>query len=707
MNYLLLLGTSSLLASLPPAAPCLTQFLATPAQVDAGQPVLLTWTLTGGAPTRLTQEDDLSGAPPLDLLGRTGRILPGVTRRQTFTLKAANEAGTCSASLTVVARGLSLLVEGGGGLRGPATFRGPAGLAMDPGGNLLVAETGASVIRRISREGLVTVLAGQPGQAGSADGPAETASFREPEGLALDARTGTLFVADTGNHTLRAITPGGQVATLAGSPGQPGAVDGQGPNARFNEPRGLAVGADGTVYVADSANELVRQVSPLDGTVTTLAGQAGTWGFLDGPGSQAQFGYPWALAVDAEQHVFVADTFNNAIRKIASGLVTTVVGTPEEEASRDGDLRTARLHFPQGIVANPAGGFLVSESGTGRIRTLDAQGVGTLALGAGLPFKDPSGLALDPGGGLWVADTGRNAVLQLGADPGPAGAPRLRDAVKVVVDPSTGGILLGDGAGHLHRVSPRGGTRPLELRNASGQPMPLKGLGGLAVDAAGTLYTVNPETAALVSISSGGLVGDVPAPPGFQRPGDLAVDSGGNLYVSDLVEATVRKVSRGGLVSLFAGTPFTPGQVDGPGEGAKFTLPAGLAVDGGDNLIVADPGAHTIRRISPLGSVTTLAGKAGEAGSADGDAVTARFNTPQGVAVDGWGNVFVADTGNATVRRISRDGTVTTVAGVPGQAQGRLGPLPGGLTPPRSVAVTAEGDLLVLCGDGLVQVTAP
>ena len=605
MNYLLLLGTSSLLASLPPSPPCLTQFRATPAQVEAGQPVLLSWTLTGGAPTSLTLEDDLSGAPALEVLGKTSRRLPGVLRRQTFTLKAANEAGTSSIALTVVARGLSLLAEEGGGpgrgeaRKGPFAFHGPAALAMDAGGDLLVAETGTHAIRRVHRDGKVTVLAGQPGQPGSEDGPSAAARFREPEGLAVDPATGT---------------------------------------------------------------------------------------------------------------VYVADTFNNAIRKITAGLVTTVAGREEEEGSQDGDLRSARFHFPEGIVARPGGGFLISDAGTGRIRTLDAQGVGTLASVAGEPFKDPSGLALDPDGGLFVADSGHHAVRQMeiaGDAAVPSRPLRFRDATKVVVDPFIGGALVADGGSRFRRVPVRGRTRALELRNVSGLPADLKGLSGLTLDSLGTLYAVDTRTAALLSISPDGLVGCPCAAGEFQRPGDLAVDSGGNVFVTDLVEATIRRVSREGMVFLFAGTPCTPGQVDGPGDGAKFNLPAGLAVDAGDNLIVADQGAHTIRKVSPTGYVTTLAGKAGEAGSADGDAVTARFDSPQGVAVDGWGNVYVADTGNGTVRKISRDGAVTTVAGVAGRTEGALGPLPGGLSQPRSVAVTGDGDLLVLCGEGLVQVTAP
>lgn len=719
MNYLMLFGAASLLATAPPPAPSITQFQATPAQVDAGQPVLLTWTLAGGAPTRLTLEDDLSGAPPMDLLGKSGRVLPGALRRQTFTLRARNASGACSASLTVVARGLSLLAGGGdpagaGGLTGATAFRAPSALAFDPAGNLIVADTGNAVIRRVSPEGRVTTLAGQPGQYGDQDGPGAAARFRDPEGLAVDPATGTIFVADPASSTIRALAPDGAVTTLAGAAGQAGAQDGVGAGARFNEPHGLAMGEGGALYVADSGNCLIRRVSTLDGTVTTLAGVPGALALQDGPALQAQFAYPWALAVDREQNVYVADTFNHAIRRLAGGTVTTLAGRPDQALSRDGDLQTAAFALPNGILVKPDGGLLVCEFGDGGLRALDATGVRTLPAGPGPPLKDPSGLALDAAGALQVADTGHNALRRVSLAQGAAGGgaagqgPGL-GAPKVVVDPVTGAVLAGDAGGRIQQLPARGAPRTLEVQPAFGREVALKGLGGFTVDGAGTIFAVNLEADALLAISPDGValpVADL-ARAGAHRPVDLAADSGGSLFVTDAVGATVLRVSPQGTAAVFAGTPLKPGTQDGPGEEATFTLPMGIAVDAGDNLIVADTGAHTIRKLSPTGYVTTLAGKAGEPGCRDGGPGEARFDAPEGVAVDGAGDVFVADTGNGTVRRIGPDGTVSTVAGVPGRPGTALGPLPGGLNRPRSLAVTPEGDLVVLCGEGVVQITAP
>ena len=721
-----LIGNLSLWACLalqgtqPLAPPCITQFQATPGLVEAGQPVLLSWTLAGGAPSHLTLEDDLSGSPPRDLTGRSRWLLGGALRRQTFTLKAANAAGSCQARFTVVSRGLSLLAGAGGPgradeLRGLAAFRLPTALAMDGAGNLIIADSGNATIRQMTPGGRITTLAGQSGQKEAKDGPGLAARFQDPEGLAVDPARGVIYVADCGNQTIRAIAPGGEVSTIAGAPGQAGMADGRGAEARFNDPRGLAVGEDGALYVADSGNNLIRRIALADRVVTTLAGTTGAWGTADGPSASAQFAYPWALAVDGDHTVYVADLFNNSIRKIASGQVTTLAGTGEA-GSKDGALQTAEFHYPTALQVRKDGSLLVCDSGDGRIRSVDPSGVATCATGLAEPFKDPMGMALDGSGGFYVADTGHDAIYHLGAGPAtrigcaPASADpgNLSGASKVVLAPAGLEAWVADRGGRLRAVAATGVARLLELRPSLGQEDALKGLGGFTVDGNGTIFAVNQEAASLLAIAPGGWVRTVAAAgESFQRPVDVAVDGAGNLYVTDAGEATVRRVSCEGMVSVFAGSPLQTGTVDGPGDQARFVSPAGIAMDAGGDLYVADPGAHTIRMISPTGYVTTLAGHPGEPGSNDGDAATARFNAPEGVAVDDAGNVFVADTGNGTVRRIGPDGRVTTLAGRPGRPGGVLGPLPGSLSQPRSLAVKPDGDLLVLSADGLIQITAP
>jgi sugar lactone lactonase YvrE len=196
-----------------------------------------------------------------------------------------------------------------------AQFQGRAGLAVDRAGNVYVADTINHRIRRISPEGEVTTLAGRPEAgyaAGYADGPAAEAKFQDPRSVAVD-EAGNVYVTDAGNHCIRVIAPDGQVTTLAGAK-EPGYVDGQGSEARFNFPRGIAMDAEGNLYVADMANHCIRKITP-DGTVTTLAG-SGEPGNADGPAGEAQFRVPEGITVDADGNLIVADTGNHRIRKV-------------------------------------------------------------------------------------------------------------------------------------------------------------------------------------------------------------------------------------------------------------------------------------------------------------------------------------------------------------------------------------------------------
>jgi serine/threonine-protein kinase len=197
-----------------------------------------------------------------------------------------------------------------------AFFRTPANLAVDAAGIVYVADTNNHRIRLIRPDGTVGTLAGQlkPGMvSGYADGPAAEAKFNSPRSVAVDG-AGNVYVVDTGNQRIRAISPAGQqVTTLAGGP-QPGYKDGQGAEARFSYPSDLAVDAAGNLYVADTANHCIRKITP-DGTVTTLAG-TGAAGYADGPLAEAQFRAPEGIAVDGAGNVYVADTGNQRIREI-------------------------------------------------------------------------------------------------------------------------------------------------------------------------------------------------------------------------------------------------------------------------------------------------------------------------------------------------------------------------------------------------------
>ena len=296
-----------------------------------------------------------------------------------------------------------------------ARFAQPEGTAVDSAGNIYVADFINDTIRKITPAGVVTTLAGSAGQAGSTDGLVGVARFNHPFGVAVDS-AGNVYVGDSGNDTIRKITPGGVVTTLAGSAGVAGSLDGTGSAARFNAPLGIAVDSAGNVYVADSNNDTIRKVTP-GGVVSTLAGLAGVAGSLDGTGGAAQFKVPDGVAVDSAGNVYVADTGNNTIRKITpGGVVSTLAGLAGQTGSTDGTGSAARFNGPTGLTVDGAGNVYVSDRFNDTIRKITPAGVVTTlvgsagqagevdGLGSAIRFNQPSGVALDIAGNVYVAD---------------------------------------------------------------------------------------------------------------------------------------------------------------------------------------------------------------------------------------------------------------------------------------------------------------
>ena len=248
-------------------------------------------------------------------------------------------------------------------------FSWPHGVAVDSAGNVYVADSGNDEIRKVSPSGVVTTLAGSAGQSGSSNGTGAAARFYGPSGVAVD-NAGNVYVADTSNDEIREITPSGVVTTLSGSPLQPGSSDGSGNAARFDNPARIAVDSAGNLYVADTDNQEIRKISSA-GVVTTLAGAAGQRGASDGTGNAASFDFPEALAVDNAGHVYVADMDNDEIREITpSGVVITLAGSAGQTGSTNGALSAARFHLPTGLAVDSAGNIYVADCGNAEVRVI-------------------------------------------------------------------------------------------------------------------------------------------------------------------------------------------------------------------------------------------------------------------------------------------------------------------------------------------------
>jgi sugar lactone lactonase YvrE len=259
--------------------------------------------------------------------------------------------------------------------------------------------------------GVTTTLAGT-GTFGSTDGPAATATFDNPTGVAVDA-FGNIYVADQSNQKIRKINPAGQVSTMAGSSTR-GFADGFGSNALFDFPTGVAVDGNGYIYVSDQSNNRIRKINPINGFVSTLAGGP-IAGFANGNGSDALFNFPAGLAVDAAGNIYVADRNNHMIRKISSlGVVSTLAGSLTA-GDNDGTGSAASFRRPSGVAVDGAGNVYVADFGNHKIRKITPGGaVSTLAGGptAGsndgpadiATFESPAGVAVDAFSNVYVAD---------------------------------------------------------------------------------------------------------------------------------------------------------------------------------------------------------------------------------------------------------------------------------------------------------------
>jgi sugar lactone lactonase YvrE len=567
----------------------------------------------------------------------------------------------------------------------------------------------------------VTTLAGIS-SIGSNDGPGATARFYGPQGMAIDS-AGNLYLADSGNEVIRKISPNGVVSTLAGVAGEFGHVDGAGPAARFNGPTGIAVDAAGNIYVSEATHTL-RKITA-DGIVTTLAGVPGAAGLTDGKGDTVRFNHPSDLAVDGTGNVFVVDWSGTVIRKVtSSGEVSTIALSPSQDsrwASASGAPEyyvNAAQHFLltfhiAGIAVNNAGNVLVSDTGVLRTfsneartysalrRITPAGNLETIMISFAPAPTEPSSphghLALDPNGNMIVASETLtvNRVLpdgtvQLiaGAYPGPpfyqpasaffangpAATARFNFFGGVAVD-AAGNIFLTEANNDVRKI-----TRAGEVSTFAGIPKQeaerhldgtresarLRAPTGLTTDAAGNVYVVEKIEPALRKITPAGVVTTLATDPNsslLRTPEDVARDSAGNFYVTDSENHTVIKITSQGQMSVFAGAPGSLGYHDGPGLEARFFLPTGIVIDAVGNLYVADKNNAVIRKITPAGEVSTVAGVPNVHGYLDGPAGSALLNAPHSIKIDATGNLYVSDLINRTLRKITPSGTVSTLPG--------------------------------------------
>ena len=521
------------------------------------------------------------------------------------------------------------------------------GIATDRAGNVFLSLGDYDLVLRIdSATGTLVRVAGNGTRGFTGDGAAPTAAqLSAPTGLAVDS-AGNVYLADANNLRIRKVS-GGVISTFAGT-GLPAFSGDGGPplQASFNGLAAMALDSAGNLYVADFFNQAVRKIS--GGIVTTVAG-TGTLGYNGDniPATTAQLAGPSGIALDSAGNIYIADGYNNRVRKVSGGIITTVAGNGTAGFSGDKLSATlATLRQPSDVALDSAGNLYIVDSGNNRIRMVAN---GTITTTAG------NGTAAFTGDGSSAATAGLVAPQRLAFD--------AADNLYLVDGPRVRQIAHGV----IRTIA--GGGAPLG-ENGPATSAQLLSPQGIAVDSAGNVYIADSGTARVLAVSGGtlqklagatsqGLNTDTGPAINSQltAPSGIAVDSAGAVYVTDGVNLRVRRIS-GGVISAFAGGGSTLGD-GGPAVKAQLSAPQGLAADAAGNVYIAD--LNRVRVVAS-GVISTAAGNGSVGYQGDGGVPTAaRVSSVSGVAVAA-GNLFIADTGNNRVRLVS-SGLISTAAG--------------------------------------------
>jgi len=623
----------------------------------------LLWASAGAAVAQqYTVSTVAGGAPPFTpvaakniSIGLPTRVATDAAGNLYFTSLNCVFRVDASGLLTRIAGNSRAGFSGDGGPAIQAQLNAPSGLAVDSAGDILVADTGNNRIRQITANGTMSTIAGNgtPGFAGDTF-PAVGAELLAPAGVAVDS-SGNIYIADTGNSNIREITTDGNINTIAGGGFRGFAGDtGLATTALFYAPQDVAVSSNGTIYIADTGNGNIRAITP--GTVNgqtvplinTVAGNAAlTFAGDGGAATSASLFSPWAIALDSSGNLYIADYGNDRIRMVnTSGIINTIVGNGTIGFSGDGSTATnAMLNQPTGVAVDSSGNVYIADSWNFRVRKVASGNINTVAgnglvsySGDGGPailaqLNGPQGIGVDKTGNLFIADTG-NAVLREVPTSGEivtiGGGGALVHPEGVAVD-NAGNVYVADVQAHLIRKL---GTNGSFTTFAGNGTLGYSGDGGPATNAE------------------------------LNAPSGVAVDAAGNVYIADYGNEVIRMVAPSGVISTVAGNGVAGYSGDGgPATQASLDSPFGVAVDPAGNLYIADSANRRIREVSPNGIINTIAGNGAAGYSGDGGlSFNAQIASARAIATDTFGNVFFIDGGNR-IREIYAGGYITTIAG--------------------------------------------
>jgi uncharacterized protein (TIGR03437 family) len=639
-------------------------------------------------------------------------------------------------SLTIVAGSYNISTVAGSDWVGenvPATsaiLLQAEGIAADPYGNIYISDANNHRVRCISPNGLIKTIAGN-GLAGFAgdNGPASASRLNSPYGLAIDF-AGNLYVADLGNARIRRITPSGTISTIAGGGTLPAGGKNEGSTATsisLTSPRNIAVDGNGVVYISDFGAHRIYQLAT-DGTLTTLAGTGSPGYSGDGIAILSQLNYPTALAVDRQGAVYAADSGNHLIRKLANGRITSI----------------ARASLPTGLAFDGSSTLFVADHSAAQILEIP------LSPGTATALKvSATDVVYGNDGFLYAADltiarritiTGISKTIAGGGnlaegDGGLATEARLKNPTSVALD-SIGNLYIADHDNNrIRRVGLDGTILTIAGTGASGNTgdggsallATLNGPTSVTFDPNGNLYIADTGNGRIRMVTPGGIILPVNV-PSLSAPAYMMFDKSQNLYIADA--AVIWKVTPSGLeTTVFGGVNFPRGMaLDSNGNfyfsqpkskkvwmltpsGSHslilpgfWSSPQGLAVDGAGNLLVADSGLAQVVSVNSFGQVTPVAGTGSAGFTGDtGSSLLAQLNSPSDVLIStsgAWnGSIYIADSGNNRVRQLIPSGSQATAAPILVISAVNAASLtPGPIAP---------GMLLALLGTGLTMNDLP
>jgi sugar lactone lactonase YvrE len=636
-------------------------------------------------------------------------------------------ATTASLGQSVAFQGLITTVAGTGiggysgdiGLATAAELSWPFGVAVDGAGNIYVADQNNNCIRKVAAAtGIITTVAGT-GTAGYTgdNGAANSAELSGPTSIVVD-KSGNIYIADTNNERIRMINAGtGIISTVAGK----GTAGYNGDNisaisAELYSPRGIALDGNGNLYIADSDNGRIRMVTA-GGVITTVAGNGG-FGYNGDARSatSATLASPYGVAVDGTGNVYIADFNNQRVRKVAGGTITTVAGTGT--AGYNGDniaATTANLYHPVNVMVDVVGNLYIADFNNQRVRKVAGGRITTVA-GSGTAGYNgdniaatsaalyyPIAMAIDGDGNLYISDEWNNRVrkVQTATVDFASVTVGQRSAVSSLgfsfsASTQVGSVaVLTDGASGKDFQPAAGGTCAAGTYTAGSSCTVNVTFGPLAPGlrkGAVVLYDNSNNPLITLYISGTGVGPAIGFGPGIIStvagtgtagyngdniaatsatlgyPNDAAVDGAGNLYIADWANNRIRKVTAAtGMISTVAGNASWGYNGDNiAATSATLSSPVGVALDGSGNFYIADSSNNRIRKVTAAtGVITTVAGTGAQGYNGDNIAATsAQLSSPYAVTVDGAGNVYIADASNGRIRKVTAaTGIISTVAG--------------------------------------------